>query len=349
MAVRRKKLIKTILIVICLLLVGTAAVSYKYYNYLFKPNTDLGGKKSTYIYIPTGSDYEAVLKVLKDEKVLINENSFKWVAQKKKYPSNIKAGRYLIKSGVNNNALVNQLRGGRQEAVKLTFNNIRTKEQLAGNISKQIEADSAGIMKLFNDKDLMKSYGFSLSTGILLFIPNTYEFYWNTSAKELFERMHDEYERFWTDQRKAKAKKAGYTPIEIGILASIVEKETNKADEMSRVAGVYVNRLKRGIALQADPTVIFAIGDFTIKRVLKRHLEFNSPYNTYRYPGLPPGPIFLPSTAALQKTLDFEKHDYLYFCAKEDFSGYHVFAKSLAQHNANARRYQNALNRKGIR
>lgn len=349
MATKRKRIFRTIIIVFTVLCVITGVLGYRYYNYLFKPNIDLGGKKSVYIHIPTGSGYEDVLEILEKENVLLDQSSFEWVAKKKKYNLSIKAGKYLIKTGTNNNSLVNMLRSGRQEPVKLTFNNIRLKSQLAGTIAKQIEADSAQIMKLFSDKKLMQKYGFKQENSILLFIPNTYEVYWNTSAEELFERMYDEYNRFWTPERKQKAKEHGFSPIEIGVLASIVQKETNKSDEMSRVAGVYVNRIKRGIALQADPTVIFAIGDFTIKRVLKRHLEFDSRYNTYKYPGLPPGPICLPSTITLKKTLDFENHSYLYFCAKEDFSGYHSFAKSLSQHNANARRYQNALNRRGIR
>lgn len=347
MAGIKKKTIRTILITFTLLLIAAAVVGYKYYNYLFKPNTKLEDK--TYVYIPTGSDYISVKKILKEADILADVNAFNWVAQKKNYPNHIKPGRYRIKNGMNNNALVNMLRSGRQSPVNLTFNNIRLKSQLAGTIAKQIEADSAAIMELFNDKQLVDEYGLTQETAILLFIPNTYEFYWNTSAEELFDRMHKEYNKFWTSKRKRKAEKAGFTPVEIGILASIVQKETNKSDEMSRVAGVYVNRLKRGVALQADPSVIFAIGDFTIKRVLKRHLEFDSPYNTYRYPGLPPGPICLPSTTTLLKTLNFEKHNYMYFCAKEDFSGYHVFARTLSQHNMNARRYQNALNRRGIR
>lgn len=349
MALKRKKTIRIILLIIFFLFIITGLLGYRYYNYLFKANVKIANADSEYIFIPTGSDYNDVLNILKSQSCLINESSFEWVANKKKYSINVKAGRYLIKSGMNNNALVNMLRSGRQEPVKLTFNNIRHKSQLASVIAKQIEADSASIMKSFDNKELIKSYGFEPNTSILLFIPNTYEFYWNTSAEKLFERMYEEYNKFWTKERIQQAKKAGYTPKEIGVLASIVQKETNKSDEMSRVAGVYINRLKRGVALQADPTVIYAIGDFTIKRVLRRHLEFDSPYNTYKYSGLPPGPICLPSSTTLLKTLDFEKHNYMYFCAKEDFSGYHVFAKSLSQHNANARRYQNALNRRGIR
>jgi UPF0755 protein len=201
---------------------------------------------------------------------------------------------------------------------------------------------------MLSSYDFASKYGFNEQTIMTMFIPNTYEFYWNTSADEFFERMADEYKKFWTDERKQKAKNIGLSQSEVSILASIVELETQKKDERPTVAGVYINRLKKKMLLQADPTVVFALGDFTINRVLKIHLETDSPYNTYKYSGLPPGPIYLPSISSIDAVLNFENHDYIYFCAKEDFSGYHNFAKTLAQHNENARKFQQALNKRKI-
>jgi UPF0755 protein len=204
-------------------------------------------------------------------------------------------------------------------------------------------------MNLLNDSVYLKKDGFTKDNAIVVFIPNTYEMFWNTSASQLFDRMNDEFKKFWTDERKEKAKKANLTPIQAEILASIVQEETAQYDEMSRIAGLYINRLNKGMKLEADPTVKFAIGDFSIKRILKRHLEIVSPYNTYKIKALPPGPISLPDPRVIDKVLDFEKHNFIYMCAKEDFSGYHNFAKTAAEHAANARRYQNALNKLKIK
>lgn len=220
---------------------------------------------------------------------------------------------------------------------------------LAGKIGKQIEADSASIAKLLHDKDYVGKLGFNERTLPAMFLPDTYEFYWNTDAESFISRMLQEYNKFWNEDRKKAAKDKGLSPVEVSILASIVDKETNKTDEMPRIAGVYINRLHSNWLLQADPTLIFAIGDFSIKRVLNVHKEIESPYNTYKYIGLPPGPICIPSVAAVKAVLNAENHNYFYFCAKEDFSGYHNFAKTLTEHNHNAVKYQNALNQRGIR
>ncbi|MFW5793180.1 MAG: endolytic transglycosylase MltG, partial [Bacteroidota bacterium] len=215
---------------------------------------------------------------------------------------------------------------------------------LAGFIAKRIEADSLSIINILNNDEVMKKYDLNSENASLMFIPNTYEVYWNTSAEELLNRMHSEYKKFWNEERLQKASNMNMTPQQVGVLASIVQQETNYLDEMDRIAGVYINRINMGMPLQADPTIVFAHGDFTINRVLKTHLEINSPYNTYINKGLPPGPISLPSPQAIDRVLNYEKHDYLYFCAKEDFSGYHAFAKTLQQHLINARRYQQELN-----
>lgn len=325
-------------------MVGGGLYIYKKYQHIFAPNVKLENVEARFLYIPTGSTIDDVVDILVNKGYLRDEKSFAWLAEKKNYKNHINSGRYLIKNKMNNNDLLDLLRSGKQEPVKVTFNNIRTKAQLAGKVSTYIEADSLSILSLLNDKATIAKYGFTDETMISIFIPNTYELYWNTSAEGFLKRMAKEYKAFWTADRKAKAEKLSLSQSEVSALASIVQQETVKKDERPTVAGVYLNRIKRGIRLQADPTVIFAVGDFSIRRVLKKHLNYDSPYNTYKYAGLPPGPICIPSISSIDGVLNYQKHDYIYFCAKEDFSGYHNFAKSLRQHNQNARKYQRALN-----
>ena len=316
---------------------------------MFQPNINISSKQEVYVCIPTGATFEDVLNIFNKNNYLKNQNSFKWLAEKKSYPVKVKPGRYQINANMGNNELINLLRSGKQKPLKLVFNNLRTKEQFAGRISNQIEADSLSIINLLNNKSFLKKYDLTPENVLVMFIPNTYELYWNISAEKFFDRMNHEYKKFWNEERKDKAASIGLTTIEISILASIVQSETNKKDEMSRIAGAYINRLNRGMFLQADPTVVYAWGDFTIKRLLTKHLEINSPYNTYKYSGLPPGPITIPDATTIDKVLNYEKHDYIFFCAREDLSGYHAFAKTLAEHDANARKYQNALNKLNIR
>ncbi len=341
--------LKIIVAAIVIITISAAIAAWRLYHAIYQPNVFLGERKTTHIYIPTGSGFNDVKAILYKNGMIINTNTFEWLAEKKNYKENIRPGRYLIMEDMGNNELINLLRSGKQDPVMLTFNNIRTKEQLAGNISKQLEADSVSILKLLNDRELLHQYNLKPETSKLLFIPNTYEFYWNTSARQLFDRMHREYSAFWNEQRLQKTHRLNLTPVEIGVLASIVQLETSKRDEYARVAGVYINRLKKNMRLQADPTVIFAVGDLSIRRVLNRHLEIDSPYNTYKYDGLPPGPITLPETRVIDGVLNHEKHEYLYFCARDDFSGYHAFAKTYAQHLINARKFQQALNERNIR
>lgn len=319
------------------------------YKVLYQSNVFLGERKNMHIFIPTGSNYQDVKRILTENGILLNVNTFEWLAERKNYPNNVKPGRYLIKANWGNNELINLLRSGQQDPVKLKFNNLRTKQQLAGSISKQLELDSLSLIRIIESNEEMGKYGLNSETAVLLFLPNTYEFYWNTSAEEFVERMSREYKNFWDDSRKEKAEKMGLNPVKVAILASIVQMETNKKDEMPRIAGVYLNRLKINQPLQADPSVVFAVGDFTIKRVLNKHLEYDSPYNTYKYAGLPPGPITIPEPTTIDKVLDFEQHNYFYFCAKDDFSGYHVFSRNYSQHLQNARRYQQALNARNIK
>jgi UPF0755 protein len=247
-----------------------------------------------------------------------------------------------------NKDLISILRAGLQTPVKVTFTGFRTPSQLAQRISKQIEADSVEIVAAFSNNELVEEFGFSTETFIAMFIPNTYEFFWNTDADGFFKRMKREHEAFWNEARIEKAKKLNMSKTQVSTLASIVEEETVNRDERPRVAGVYINRIERGMPLQADPTIKFALGDFTIRRILTKHLSVDSPYNTYKNRGLPPGPINAPSISSIDAVLNYEVHKYLYFCAKSDFSGYHAFARTLTEHNKNAREYQRALNRERI-
>ncbi len=279
--------------------------------------------------------------------------SFDVLAKQKKYTTNIKAGRYIIKKRMNNNDIINSIRSN-NVPVKLSFNNQETLEDLAGRISSQIEADSISLVKAMKDTAFLKENGFTNATALGMYIPNSYEFFWNTSAEQFRERMLKEYKRFWTDARLAKAKAINMTPEQVIVMASIVQKETAKNDERARVAGVYMNRYKIGMLLQADPTVIYAIkkstGDFdqVIKRVLYKDLELDSPYNTYKYVGLPPGLIAMPDITSIDAVLNYEKHDYYYFVADVTNFGYHKFAKTLSQHNANRQEYVKWINQQGV-
>lgn len=315
---------------------------------IFAPNVELTHKKSESFFVPTGATFEDVSGLLRVSGFLKNTESFVWLAKIKDYPERIHPGHYLIKDGMNNNELVNMLRAGLQTPVKLTFNNVRTREELAGKVSRIIEADSLSLQKALGDSTLLARYDFSPITIPAMIIPNTYEIWWNTDAEEFIDRMHREYKQFWNETRLEKAQKSGMTPKEIATLASIVDEETIKSDEKATVAGLYVNRLKKGLRLQADPTIKYVLGDFTINRVLSRDLEIDSPFNTYMYRGLPPGPIRYPSVSGIEAVLNHENHDYLYMCAKDDFSGYHNFAKTLRQHNINAEKYRRALSQRRI-
>lgn len=319
--------------------------------YFFATRTmiDLQGQESAYFYIHTGSDFNAVGDSLQNRGYLNDRNAFEWLSRRKHYDQHVKAGRYLLKDGMSNNALVNLLRSGRQVPVRIVIQNIRSREELAGRIGRQLEADSTRLIRMFNDPRYLSSFGLTPPTLFVLFIPDTYEFFWNTSEEEFFDRMNKEYERFWTPMRIKLADSLHLTIPEVVTLASIVEKESNKNDEKPVIASVYLNRIKKRIPLQADPTIIFAWNDYTIRRVLNAHLKINSPYNTYLRTGLPPGPICLPSVASVDAVLHAKSTSYFYFCAKEDLSGYHNFARDLSEHNRNAKKYQQALNKLKIR
>lgn len=337
---RNKIILWTLSIVLLIGAIGAWVV----YDKIYGNNVDLKGKKQEIVYVPRTASFETLVDTLETRGILKNSESFRMVAKRKGIDKKFKTGRYRITPGMSNNDLCNMFRSGNQYPLTITYNNIRTRDELAEKVGSKMEIGPEKLKDALNDEKLLKKYDLNKDNITVIFIPNTYEVYWNIKAEEFIERMHQEYEKFWTTERKKKAEAAGLKPVEVSILASIVQAETNKWDEMSRVAGVYINRLHKGMLLQADPTVVFAMGDFTIKRVLKRHLEFDSPYNTYKYPGLPPGPINLPNPKTIDKVLDYEKHSYIYFCAKEDFSGYHNFAVTASEHSQNAQRYQQALN-----
>jgi UPF0755 protein len=344
-----QKIIKLLIYVFVIVLIAIAVRSVSLYYKAFVPNIFVDNTDKTKdLFIPTGSTYSDVLEIIKKEKLVEDIKSFEWVAKKKNYKENVIPGRYKVKNRMSNNELINKLRTGRQDPVKVTFNNIRTLGQLSQKIASQLEVKSSRLLDLMNSKATQSKYGFNEQTIICMFVPNTYEFYWNTSEEKFLDRMFEEYKDFWNRSRTAKAERLKMNNEEVITLASIVNEETKKDSEKPVVAGVYINRLNKGIRLQADPTIIFAIGNFSIKRVLRKHYEIDSPYNTYKYGGLPPGPICIPEISSIEAVLNYEDHDYLYFCAKPDFSGYHNFAKTLEQHNRNAALYRRELNKMRI-
>jgi UPF0755 protein len=341
-----KKVIKWLPV---LLLIAGVAAGYLFYIAVYAPNVNLHGKKTDYLYLPTGSSYSDLKSILEKNDFIKNKITFDWVAKRKNYFKKVLPGRYLIEDGMSNDALINLLRSGKQEPLNLTFTNIRTKKQLASIVGLKLEADSNQLLQLLNDSDFANSLGFNTQTIMCLFIPNTYQFLWTTNDSAFIKRMEREYKNFWNDDRKAKAKQNGMTTEEVTILASIIQEETNMAADRPIIAGVYINRLKKFMPLEADPTLKFAIGDFTIQRLLNEDKQFESPYNTYKYAGLPPGPIDLPSIESIDAVLNYTSHDYLFFCAREDFSGYSNFATTYDQHLVNARKYQAELNRRNIK
>lgn len=329
-------------------LIAGLFILYKLYKFIFIPSVDPEGKDISYFYIQTGEGYPEVIANLEIQGYVTDRKAFEWLAKKKNYPSHVYPGRYRIVPKMTTNELLNQLRSGEQEPLMISFNNLRTLNQLAGIIARQLEPDSTDFLKVLTDPLTMEKYGFNEKSFPAMFIPNSYEFYWTTTPGKFVERMHSEYMVFWARGRTTKADQIGLSILEVSTLASIVDQETLHDDENALIAGVFINRMKAGIPLQSDPTIIFAWQDFGIRRVLKKHKNIDSPYNTYKYKDIPPGPICIPSISVIDAVLNYEVNNYLYFCAKENFSGYHNFARTLSQHNQNARLYQKALNRQKI-
>lgn len=345
---KNKKIKRSIFLCLAALVIIFVFIFIKMYKAVLYPNVNLKNADSYSLYIYSDDDFETVKNTLCSDSILLNHKSFQWLAKKMEYPKYIKSGHYIISDGMNNNQLLNKLNSGSQDPVDFTFNNIRTIEQLAGRIDEQLELDSLEILDAIINSSSLKDDGYSREELAAVFIPNTYELYWNINADDFIKRMKKEHDDFWNESRLKKAESIGLTPVEVSTLASIIDKETTKTSEMPRIAGVYLNRLRNNWLLQADPTLVFALGDYDIKRVLDVHKEIESPYNTYKYRGLPPGPICIPSIAAIDAVLNAENHKYFYFCAKDDLSGYHAFARNIREHNINANKYRKALDRNKI-
>ena len=343
--------IKKILWAIALIgLVVVAAIAYYIYNAMLSPNTNFANEEA-YVYIASDASYDDVRAQL--DPLLKNINTFDALAERKKYKTSIRGGKYVIKKDMSNNDIINSIRIN-DIPVKVTFNNQESLEKLAGRVSAQIEADSLSLLEAMRSKDFFDSSGFTERTALGMYIPNSYELRWNTSAEQFRDRMLKEYNRFWNESRSAKAESIGLTKDQVMTLASIVHEESKQAAEQPRIAGVYMNRIRIGMPLQADPTLKFAAykmpeyKNTVIKRVLNKHKEIDSPYNTYKNAGLPPGLIAMPDISAINAVLNFEKHNYLYFAANANKLGFHKFATSLSQHNRNAREYQRYLSSQGI-
>lgn len=345
MAKTKNKRLKIFIYILGLLILIGIAFAYYIRNTVFKP---IELEKTVYIYIEPSTKYNEVVSQIKTKVNLPSEKFFQMISERMNYLESIKTGRYAINNGMTMPEIIRMLRSGNQSAVNLTFNNIRTKENLAGRVSRQLMMDSVALLNVLKDETKLEMLGFDTNTIVAMFIPNTYEVYWDTSIDKLMNRMQKEYTTFWNESRKTKAKEIGLSPIEVSTLASIVEEEATYSDEYPIVAGLYLNRLKRGQRLEADPTVKFALNDFSLRRILYKHLEVESPYNTYRNAGLPPGPIRVPSIKGIDATLSPQDHKYLFMCAKDDLSGRHNFATTHAEHLRNAARYQRALNERKI-
>lgn len=304
-------------------------------------------KEPSELYVSGRSDYAQLLDSLMPR--IRHHAAFRLYARRLDLEGTFEAGHYELKEGMNVVEIVRMLKLGLQTPVRVTLNNVKIPAQLAAKLSRQLDADSAAFMQAFTSKELAREAGFDSLMLFSMFLPDTYEFYWTVTPEDFVRRMRREYDRFWTGERDAKRKRSGLSREQVMTLASIVYEETRKSDEMPRIAGVYINRLRKGIPLQADPTVKYALQDFGLRRILYRHLKYESPYNTYLHRGLPPSPICMPGRDAIEAVLDFEQHDYIFFCARPTFDGYHNFARTLAEHNANARAYSAELNRRKIK
>ena len=340
----KKKIVWISLAIFFLVILIIGGITYhKFYSPFFNI------KETVYVYIDDRKDYQDLLMQLETVAKAKNIALFEQFSKAAKYPGNMKTGRYAVKPDMSCKIFLQQLRNGNQTPSNITFNNIRLKKEFADRLGEQMMFSAEELLSQLNDSAVCASCGFTPETILCMFIPNTYQFYWNMPVDGFLKRMKKEYDRFWTPERMAKAQQIPLTPVQVSILASIVEEETAVRSEYSIVSGLYINRLKRGMLLQADPTVKFAVGDFSLQRILNVHLATDSPYNTYQHGGLPPGPIRMPSIAGLDAVLNYQEHNYIFMCAKEDFSGTHNFATTSAEHGRNATKWRAALNQRGIR
>lgn len=338
----KKKILRLLLLLFGIAIVAAAYAAFA----LFGPNTAIGSEVK--VTVPHGATYEQMKDTLRAHHVLRNEKTFDRTAQLMRFKT-MRPGRYTIQPNSSNIELVRLLRRGQHYAVRFAFNNVRTIDQFVEKVGNRFFFTPEELAACLSDSAFIGSLGFNKYTLPALFIPNTYDLFYDITAEGFVERMHDFYQQFWTPQRKSQAEAIGLTPVEVATLASIVEEENHRPSEKAIIAGLYMNRLHKGMLLQADPTVKFALGDFARKRILNADLSVDSPYNTYKYRGLPPGPIRIPEGSTMDSVLHYTHHDYLYMCAKEDLSGYHNFTSSAAQHAANAARYRAALNRQNIK
>ena len=339
---KRKHILLLMACIVGIGMAGAGALAYLWFGPQFRP------AGTACIYIDRDDTIDSIYNKVEKAGQPRAFFAFRWMAEYREYDRHIRTGRYAIRPGESVYHVLSRLRWGYQEPMNLVVGSVRQLERLARNVGNQLMTDSADIARLLADSARIASLGYDRQTLPALFIPNTYEVYWDMSAEDFLKRMAQEHERFWNQDRRSKAQALGMTPVEVATLASIVEEETNNREEKPVVAGLYINRLQRGMPLQADPTVRFAVGDFGRQRVTYADLSLDSPYNTYLHTGLPPGPIRIPTPEGLDAVLDYEHHNYLYMCAKEDFSGRHNFASNYADHLRNARRYQQALNKRKI-
>lgn len=338
-------------IILFVLMIGLGAGSYWAYKNVFKSNVHLNGKKFTYIYIPTGAKFDDVLDELYSQNIIDDHESFEWMAKEMDLPENVNPGKYRIGADMSNRSIVKMIVSGKQEKVKLYFNSqIRTKEQFMAYVTEKLEINPGDLEEYCSNEEVLgEKYGLNSENLMCLIVPETYELNWTTHIDDFFEILKKSYDEVWTKERRNKAKTIGYSVPEVITLASIVQSESAIKSEQQKIAGVYINRLKKDMKLQADPTIVFANQSFEVQRVLSSDKDIDSPYNTYMYKGLPPGPICLVTTGAVDAVLNYSKHDYIFFCAKCDFSGYSKFTSDYAEHQKNAKEYQNALNERGIK
>jgi UPF0755 protein len=337
---------KFIIALVVLIVLGLGGTLIFYYLRYFGPNVT-GNEQ--YLYIHTGEDFNDVYKTIREKGIVKDTATFSWAAYNMKYAEHVKPGKYRLHEGMSNRKFIRMLQLGEQEQVELSFHVFRTKEQFAGFVSKKLEADSLTLLHYLDSADFVKQYGFNTDNAFVMVMPDTYQLYWNISPEKFYKRMYTHYENFWTPERKQQAAAINLSKPQVSILASIVDAEAVYDDEMPTIAGLYLNRLRKGMKLESDPTIIFAMHDFTIHRVLNKYLSVNSPYNTYLHTGLPPGPVMLPSVNAVKAVLNYQKNDYIYMVAKEDFSNRHNFATNVTQHNINAQKFRKALDEHNIK
>lgn len=338
-------------VIILFVLGGIAFAGYWAYENVLKSNVHLEGKKYTYIYIPQHSTFEDLLDELYTQNIIDDHKSFEWMAKEMDLPSHLNAGKYRIDAKMSNRSIIKMILNHKEEKVKLYFNSqIRTKENFIAYISEKLSISESEMEDFCNNETkLQEDFGLNTNNMMCLVVPETYELSWATNIEELISSLKKTYQSVWTKERKSKAEDIGYSVPEISVIASITQSESSIKTEQQKIAGVYINRLKQDMKLQADPTVVFANGDFDVQRVLSADKEIDSPYNTYKYKGLPPGPICLVNPSTIDAVLNYTKSDYLFFCAKPDFSGYSSFTNSYETHQKNAKAYQDALNKKGIK